>query len=301
MQYTKLTSYSVAAAAFLALGSINASASATFADIVVVMDESGSMAGEQAWVGGTMIAALEAGLNTAGLGNAVGFANQYALIGYGSSVAGHATAGHIEANFQGAAGAAASASSYVASGSFEDGYRAIKYALDNLAFRPGSAVNIILITDEDRDVGDGTITKATLEAALEAKFALVNVVINNPMSAPGPVAALGVDKNGIAYVADGLGGYTTAAGGVVGDGDGATETDYPPLAFDTGVGGAAWDLNLLRAGGNSAISFTKAFVDLKVEEIINQPVVPEASTWLAMLPLGGLGLWMYRRRAAARA
>ena len=41
-----------------------------------------------------------------------------------------------------------------------------------------------------------------------------------------------------------------------------------PLAHD--LGGAAWDLNLLRDGGLSAESFTAAFIEIKVQEIAGE-------------------------------
>ena len=49
---------------------------------------------------------------------------------------------------------------------------------------------------------------------------------------------------------------------------GSTHTSYTELAFNTG--GAAWDLNRLRVGGDTARSFTKAFVWLKEREISQQ-------------------------------
>lgn len=288
-------SHSVAAVAALLATSAAVTAADQYADVVVVMDESGSMATEQGWIA-DMIPALESGLLSKGVGSGA-TPNRYALIGFGSFIG---ESGRVVSGFTDAASAVTASGSFVTSGDTEDGYQGISYALNNLAYRGGAKVNVILITDEDRDIVNGALSAASIESALERRSALLNVVINNPFSAPGPVSAIGVDADGNAYVADGLGDYTVSAGGVVGNGTGTTETDYPPVAFNTGSGGAAWNLNILRAGGLSADSFTQAFVDIKVEEITTQPV-PEASTVLSVLGLAGLAgfqTWRARRRTA---
>ncbi|MBL9136565.1 MAG: hypothetical protein JNK85_11880 [Verrucomicrobiales bacterium] len=291
----KYFTHSVAAVAALLASSAAASAADQYADVIVVMDESGSMATEQDWIS-DMIPALENGLLAKGVGSGA-TPNRYALIGFGSF---SDESGRVVSAFTDAASAVTASGNFVTSGDTEDGYQGISYALNNLGFRGGAKVNVILITDEDRDVVNGALSAASIESALERRAALLNVVINNPFSAPGPVAAIGVDADGNAYVADGLGDYTVSAGGVVGNGIGTTEVDYPPVAFSTGAGGAAWNLNLLRAGGLSADSFTKAFVDIKVEEITTQPV-PEASTVISVIGLAGLAgfqTWRARRRTA---
>ena len=61
------------------------------------------------------------------------------------------------------------------------------------------------------------------------------------------------------------------------------------------TGGAAWNLNKLRAGGLTATSFTAAFIDVKVEETIVNTPAPAA---LSLLGLGLLGMGMRRRRNA---
>lgn len=262
-------------------------------DIVVVVDESGSMAGEHAWLPG-MIGSLDTELT--GLGHTT----NYGLFGFGSS---GATVGGRTLLPSGSAGDfATSASGLVTSGATEDGYSGLNFASNNFQFTGGgAAVNYILVTDEDRDTLNAALTYATTLALLQGQGALLNAVVNNAFAC-GANAALGMDSDDNGYQADGSGGFTACAPGTVGSGAGTTTADYVDLAFDTG--GAGWDLNLLRAGGDTATSFTNAFIDIKVQEIqqqIQNPTapavssVPEPST-VALLGGGLLALFTAARR-----
>lgn len=268
--------------AFSARAAVN-----TMADIVVVVDESGSMSGEHAWLGG-MIDNLNTNLIAAGVTDA-----KFALVGYGNS----AVVPRTLTDFTTVAGFQAADNGLVINGGTEDGYAGINYAMNNLSFRAGAAQNYILVTDEDRDNTNAALTYASILQALQARGALLNVVVDNPFTASG--TALGIDNAGFGYKADGAGGFTQVAGGVAGNGDGTTETDYVALALASG--GAAWDLNQLRAGGLIAESFTAAFSAIKVGEIIKQPPagVPDSGSTIVLF-LSGLALVSgLRRRISA--
>jgi hypothetical protein len=186
----------------------------------------------------------------------------------------------------------------VVSGGTEDGWQAIDFALNNYALRAGAALNIILITDEDRDnVNGNALTFAGVRDAILAENGLLNVVVNNAFKNADLTTALGVDAALNSYKADGSGGYTSAAGGTVGVGAGTTKANYVDMALATG--GAAWDLNQLRFGGLTAQSFTEAFVDIKVQEIVEQAEVPEPATIAVWGGLMGLAVVMQRRRKNA--
>lgn len=280
----------------LALACATSSARAALTtDVIFVVDESGSMAGEHAWLAG-MVTSLEADLISAGVTG-----NRFGLVGFGSA-SGHGTvAGHKHSvgggDFGTAAQLSTAAGGLVTSGATEDGWSAITFALNNYAFRADAAVNIILVTDEDRDNLDNAITAASVAAALAGKNAILNAVVNNPFGSDSG-AALG-RTTGSAYLADGSGGFTTATGPTTGNGFGATETQYVPLALNSG--GAAWDLNQLRAGGLVADSFSAAFVKIKVKEITTQPGsgVPEPASFAIWAGLGAIGLVISRRRRTA--
>jgi hypothetical protein len=292
----------VAAASALAALSLPAVAAPAFADVMVLMDESGSMAGEQAWIA-AQIPNLDTGLIGAGL-----TPNQFGLIGFGASAAGSpsylrgfnvAAGGGPTNNSPGTFGTSAnfatSAGGLVANGAVEDGWAAIALA-NTLGGRSGAARNYILVSDEDRDDTNSSLTYANTLSSLTGSNILLNAIVSASYKC-GTVTAgvLGIGSGGEGYIADGLGGYTTATGCTVnGLGDGSTVADYVNLAIASG--GAAWDLNLLRGGGVTATSFTKAFIDIKVEEITNQTPEP-GSLLLAGAALLGLGA--ARRRKSA--
>jgi len=178
---------------------------------------------------------------------------------------------------------AAATASLVTTGGTEDGYAGLNFAVSNFTFTAGAPRNYILVTDEDRDNTNAALTFASISAALDSQKALLNVVVDNAFRCPSaPLTSLSRQKSsGDGFRADGAGGYSECSGATVGGGFGSTTTDYVNMAA------AAWDLNQLRLGGNTAVSFTKAFVDIKVQEIQQQPPpdVPEPAT-LALLGLG---------------
>ncbi len=151
----------------------------------------------------------------------------------------------------------------IADGVTEDGYLGMYQSLTEFVLRDRAARHVILITDEDRDVVGGTDVPANaaemVAFLLENEVQLTTIVKGAIQDANGD-AVLGLDANGTAYADDGSGGYVASAGGQFVAGEGTTEADYVDVALATE--GTVWDLNRLREGGDSAASFSQAFVDI---------------------------------------
>jgi len=279
----KLSMVAGAAAIFLASSAM--AAVPAEADVVVLMDESGSMAGEQAWMQ-SVIPQLDTGLTAAGVGT-----SKFGLIGFGSSFnfptyTRSFTVGGGE--FGTAAEYVTAGAGLVASGGTEDGYAAIDMA-NGYTFGSQAARNYILISDEDRDNTVPSLNYSNMLSSMTSTNTLLNAVVDASFRCGDGSSALGMFGDGTGYQADGAGGYTTCGGATVVSGFGTTIADYVDLAFATG--GAAWDLSFLRLGGLYADSFTAAFIDGKIGEIIVQPppsAIPEPGTYAMML--AGLGL-----------
>ncbi|GAB5443698.1 MAG: hypothetical protein Fues2KO_40470 [Fuerstiella sp.] len=170
--------------------------------------------------------------------------------------------------FDDAATSAATADALSTAYDNEDQHSGIDVALRNDVFRTGAAINFITVSDEDRDVLDDNVNFETIFRDLSARGALLNAIVSSPFRDGNNAVAIGVDSEGNAYLADGSGGFTVSPGGIATTGNISIKQDYIDLAW--ALDGAAWDLGRLRVGGVTAESFTNAFVDVKVAEILEQ-------------------------------
>ena len=274
------------------------------ADVIFVVDESGSMQGAQQWLT-LMVPQLESGLVAGGLTN-----NRYGLVGFGAAdpfprqvMVGPDDADH--GFFGSPAEIVTAVSTLVVSGGTEDGYAGINFAIDRYPVRPGAAVNIVLVTDENRDriatdfrgPQDPTPTsgypedggtpeeRAEDQAAILDELRRVNALLNVVVTAkfihqdgsPSGIAALGVDHNSYAYVQAAGGTYIrpSPASGLVTEAfvspSNTMIPDYVDPAFVTS--GAAWDIAPVRDGQlttDTVTALSKAFVAVKVDEILRQ-------------------------------
>lgn len=306
------------------------------ADIVVLVDESASMVGRHAWLS-SMSDSLEPQLYNAGVTGP----NHYGLVGFNSddAVADHGFSGSSSTGINGgyshlhplhpgspatyygtAQEFSTGVGGLITSGSVgvnnADGayaYKAINYALGiggavGQFWRQGSAHNLILVADWNKEDSDSTLYFPTeTRDALLTTNTILNAVIDVDIRCADGTGAMGVDAAGTGYVANANGAYTTCSGAHV------LETtniiwSYADLAL--AVGGAVWDLSILDDGIFEYLAdFTQAFVDVKVGEIAdvddgdngnnggdngNNNTVPEPESF-ALLGIGLIGLVVVRR------
>lgn len=221
------------------------------ADVILVVDESGSMTTEHEWIP-NMIQQLDAALISVNIGRDP--ENRFGLVGFGDDCIENFAAGRVVMNSaQEVFGASGGFDEFTmmlnASGQVEDGYSGISVALNGYPFRD-VAKQFIIVTDEDRDVLNPSLTRESIRQALEDAGVVLNAAVSEEYSG-GILRALGIDSTGAAYVFDPSAGdlfrIVDDVGKAVNEsGHGSTNVDYTQLALE--LGGASWDLSLLRRG-----------------------------------------------------
>jgi hypothetical protein len=215
-------------------GYSQAQAATIATDIIMIVDESGSMSNVQSNLRtniGQFASILSAG----------GVDARYGLVGYGNTN----VVPRMLTNLTSAGGFATAASNLVASGGTEPGYSATAFALNSIdgqsdlfSFRANALKNIILFTDEPSNgdsctsyglcVSGVSVTLASADALLTGKNALFNAV---------------------------LAGTNTI-------------NSYKPLADNHG--GNVYDLNGLNTTDPNAVqTFVNSFAQSKLQEIVD--------------------------------
>lgn len=271
----------------VALSALMLAATPAFAagvDFVFVVDESGSMGGEHDFIP-TLLNDLETAFSASGFTD-----NRFAMVGYGDSN----TVPRLVTDFTTAAAVATAAGTLNTNGGTEDGYAAIDFSFANLSIRPDSG-QFLLITDEDRDDTDSSLTFSSILGQFQAENVGLNGLysVSTIANVPGAPTPTGVDYldlathngeilavdtlNNKVYVVDSAvtGGYRAitlpAAITPITGGDGTTVADYVDLGTHT-VGGCVGSLGQLRSNIPSVVNaFAGALVDCLTVAVVNNP------------------------------
>ena len=279
-------------------------------DVIVVFDQSFSMEPFRDWLP-RMASEIEGDLTRAGFGIHQECRNMYALVGYGRHSP-NPLAYTMTLNNQ----------SLVMNSSFadlvsrlpalvygahrEDGYEAINHALENVPFRKKMSISssheyhveLILISDEDRDVVDQNATRSTIQSKLYSYDARLHVIIDNTLNID-TVRTLGVSTTGSGqrgYVAVrgntkrqcAVVGLSTAVG--LGKGYAKTREHYTELALQ--VQGSVWDTNQLKRSSQEACGIAFGLGTAVQQSMLQvRKAQQSAISILSNTPLWVLTLW----------
>lgn len=228
-----------------------ASMAQSVADIVFVVDESGSMSGEHEFLP-DFVTGIENSLASEGI------TANFGLTGFGGG--GPDNSGHTfmldGALFGDALSFGTAAQDLVLTGGTEDGYAALDFALDSYTFTPGASVTFVLVTDEDRDNTDAALDAAGIEAGIDGVGGSLVVVVDADIETS--QGEIGISTDGTTVLVQAGSGTASQGFATIGSNQGTTTEDYIQLALNTANGCVA-DLKYLRQGGSDADAFAEAF------------------------------------------
>ena len=245
------------------------------ADVILLIDESGSMSMELSWIP-NMVIELDSMLRKIGIGNST--RNRFGVVGFGGdckpeqSALGTVYSVNNSKLFYSSEDILSVLKLVQGGGRVEDGYSAMETALKSYVLGNASRL-FILISDEDRSIQNPNLTRSYIRDALIQNGIVLNAAVDQRLYA-GELRAMGIDVNQTAYVFDPSSVFLNRifeGRSVVVPSDGGyghTRQDYTQLAWNSG--GAVWDLGLLRLGGLVTEAFTNAFVEANVKEIVAQ-------------------------------
>ena len=245
-----------------------------YACIVTLIDESGTMSGEQEWLPLALLA-LEQLLVASNIG--VKRPNQYAYVGFGVPAISARIVQYQNRDWFSASDLQAAAQQLNTDGDTEDGWYAIKFAIDNITLPEDCARNFLLVTDEARaesPQGRG-LTKEFVLQLLRANNITLNVIANIAFSLDRGDDAFGVEYQGFSFGVgrDNYLAYDEPLSVTPGRAFCQSYKDYGELGLKTR--GAVWDLETLRQGAVQAAyatAFTNALTEVKQREIVSTSV-----------------------------
>jgi hypothetical protein len=132
-----------------------------------------------------------------------------------------------------------------------DGYVGIDAAIGELDYRDGSARQITLVTDSDRESANEVLDFDSLSTELADLNARLNAILDAEFETASGDTAIGMRANQNVFSAGGASGYEETSNGDVVDLTG--RQTYGDLAWASD--GVVWDLNQLRSGGSTETAF----------------------------------------------
>ncbi|KAL3935362.1 MAG: hypothetical protein SGBAC_009106 [Bacillariaceae sp.] len=251
--------------------------------INVIMDESGSMSGDQYFMKNIAQPKMARELYSSTYNYTDVFFCSSGF-GYSSDNAQHYR--HLGCTTYNSAGVIAdpNAAGWTARGGIEDGWYAMQKGMEDvpssidgkdlLSYCASIDKNLILVTDEDRDNTHAGITAASIENLIDTNGYVLNVIANYNINGDPNALGMKIGNNGsnstiFKFDASAPDNHTTYQvlgqyAGII-TAAGTTHIQYTELIVDKK--GAAWNINILRQGGTLAQTFADTLVDIKVKEI----------------------------------
>lgn len=233
---------------------------------IFLVDESGSMGGEHEFLE-NFVSTVDSALAGAGFTQ-----RNFGLLGFAGPGTGPANLREFTiggAQVGSASDFVTAAQGLATTGRTEDGYAAIDAAL--ASYNINGATTFVLVTDEDRDDTDSSLTFETIRDALNAAganlAAILDVTIKNT-DGDDAISTDGVN----ALTQDGASFTSVPHDGFTGGNGDTTIADYADLALATD-GGCVADLNQLRQGGDAAAAFAAAFETCVINAATNAGIV----------------------------
>ena len=238
------------------------------ADIVFVVDETGSMQDAHEWIRMT-IPLLEQALKDENIG--IGLRdNLFALVGFGREMVPE-NEGILLTDLTSVEGFLNASQKLVADGVLEDGYSGIDFALDQVSLRDESMRIMVFVSNDARYPlpGKRNITRNVIEQRLIDKHFVLNSVVNQEILYDKNNArsfAFALQANRTVYSFTSLTEFMESSNGVASRSNDSTYEDYTRLALN--LGGAVFDINQIQNGESILVPFLDVFVKVKVDEVV---------------------------------
>ena len=242
-----------------------------YGEFVLLLDESSSMSRENVLIT-QLLQGLDASLRNLSIGRTV--MNRYGILGFSSSNNNppfgivYTDRGQQFVNIDNIS----KLIEQIRTGDrYEDGYAAIGLAFDRYRFG-GGARQFLLVTDEDRDNLNSSLTREVIMEKLRDTRTRLNVLVSEEFQADG-IIGLGMNQNNETFVFNPLSPtqFVRKRNGktVTDSGHGTTHVDYTELVLQTN--GAVWDINTITGRpGQLNTGFIHALARQKGVEIIEQ-------------------------------